>query len=158
MQTQNRIYEGMLVRDAEGVALGKVVALGRERFLIEKGRFFPRDYAAPYSAVRDVQGTEIRLASTRESLARGVTAAHADYPWPQDGEEEETLPGAPLEQRPPGLERDEDEEDEITQKIHRSRVSDRADTEDVQTTPYQAAAVSTDEPVDGPDIDVGRRF
>ncbi len=158
MQPQGRIYQGMLVRDAEGRELGKVVALGRERFLIERGSFFREDYTAPYSEVQEIQGLEVRLASTRESLTqatvpvvdRAPDGEKNDFPWPQDHEEEETLPAAsPLEERPPSRADTEPEwGEEITQKVYPPPGQVR----------YDAAATSTDEPVDGPDIDTRRRF
>jgi hypothetical protein len=64
----------MTVRSTDGEKLGKVIACEADRFFIEKGFFFPKDYVARYDDVGEVRGDEILLRHTRAEL-RGEGAA-----------------------------------------------------------------------------------
>jgi uncharacterized protein (TIGR02271 family) len=68
MYQRNNIKEGMTVRSADGHKLGKVYAVGDTEFHIEKGLFFPKDYACRYSEISDIREGDIILAHGRESL------------------------------------------------------------------------------------------
>jgi len=65
---KNRLREGMIVRSLDGEKLGKIVRCGEEEFIIEKGFFFPKDYAASYANVDDIREGEVYLAGRREDL------------------------------------------------------------------------------------------
>lgn len=64
------IDTGMKVRDSNGENVGKVIAVGADTFLIEKGLFFPKDYTVRMSEVREVRDGEIWLGQPRDALAR----------------------------------------------------------------------------------------
>lgn len=68
MYQRNDIKEGMTVRSADGHKLGKVYAVGETEFHIEKGLFFPKDYAVRYSEISDLRNGELILAHGRDSL------------------------------------------------------------------------------------------
>jgi uncharacterized protein (TIGR02271 family) len=65
------IREGMVVYSSDDERLGKVVSCLDDSFIIEKGIFFPREYTASYSSVRDVRGDEIVLSSRKDELREG---------------------------------------------------------------------------------------
>jgi uncharacterized protein (TIGR02271 family) len=60
METRG-IAEGMAVRDAEGRNLGSVIECRADRFLVEKGLFFPKDFELSYDRVESVAGGEVRI-------------------------------------------------------------------------------------------------
>ncbi len=62
------IKEGMTVRSADGHKLGKVYAVGQTEFHIEKGLFFPKDYACRFSEISDIRAGDIILTHGKESL------------------------------------------------------------------------------------------
>jgi hypothetical protein len=64
------IAEGMTVYDAEGQALGEVVSLDADGFLVERGLVFPKETFIRYEDVAGVSGHEIRLSRSEERLAR----------------------------------------------------------------------------------------
>jgi len=68
MYQRSDIKEGMTVRGVDGHRLGKVYALRDTEFEIEKGLFFPKDYAVQYGEIRELRRGEIFLAHGRESL------------------------------------------------------------------------------------------
>jgi hypothetical protein len=68
MYQRDDIKEGMTVRSADGHKLGKVYAVGDLEFQIEKGLFFPKDYAVRYEEIRELRHGDIILAHGRESL------------------------------------------------------------------------------------------
>lgn len=68
MYQTSDIKEGMTVRSADGHKLGKVYAVGETEFHIEKGLFFPKDYACRFSEISDIRNGEIILAHGRDSL------------------------------------------------------------------------------------------
>ena len=68
MYQRGDLKEGMTVRSVDGHRLGKVYAVGETEFHIEKGLFFPRDYAVRYAEISELRHGEIILAHGRESL------------------------------------------------------------------------------------------
>jgi uncharacterized protein (TIGR02271 family) len=69
----------MTVRSTDGEKLGKVIACEADRFFIEKGFFFPKDYLARYEDVVTVSGDDVLLrqsgAELRGEAAGGPAAA-----------------------------------------------------------------------------------
>ncbi len=68
MYQRNDIKEGMTVRSVDGHKLGKVYAVGETEFHIEKGLFFPKDYAVRYAEISELRNGEIILAHGKDSL------------------------------------------------------------------------------------------
>ncbi|HEX8441689.1 hypothetical protein [Archangium sp.] len=68
MYQRNDIKEGMTVRSVDGHKLGKVYAVGETEFHIEKGLFFPKDYAVRFSEISELRHGEIILAHGQDSL------------------------------------------------------------------------------------------
>jgi hypothetical protein len=68
MYQRNDIKEGMTVRSVDGHKLGKVYAVGETEFHIEKGLFFPKDYAVRYAEISELRNGEIILAHGTDSL------------------------------------------------------------------------------------------
>ena len=68
MYQRSDIKEGMTVRSADGHKLGKVYAVGDLEFHIEKGLFFPKDYAVRYAEISELRHGDIILAHGMESL------------------------------------------------------------------------------------------
>jgi hypothetical protein len=68
MYQRNDIKEGMTVRSVDGHKLGKVYAVGETEFHIEKGLFFPKDYAVRYAEISDLRNGEVILAHGKDSL------------------------------------------------------------------------------------------
>jgi hypothetical protein len=68
MYQRSDVKEGMTVRSADGHRLGKVYAAGETEFHIEKGLFFPKDYAVRYAEISELRHGEIILAHGKESL------------------------------------------------------------------------------------------
>ncbi|WP_257453511.1 hypothetical protein [Archangium lipolyticum] len=68
MYQRTDIKEGMTVRSVDGHKLGKVYAVGETEFHIEKGLFFPKDYAVRYAEISELRNGEIILAHGKESL------------------------------------------------------------------------------------------
>jgi len=68
MYQRRDIKEGMTVRSIDGHKLGKVYAVGDTEFHIEKGLFFPKDYAVRYAEISDIRDGDILLAHGRDSL------------------------------------------------------------------------------------------
>jgi uncharacterized protein (TIGR02271 family) len=87
------IREGMTVRSSDGEKLGKVIRCDADQFLIEKGFFFPKDYAARYDEVSTIRDDEVLLAATAESFREG-----AEYRGAGVREESSTLGGGASEQ------------------------------------------------------------
>ncbi|KYF94186.1 hypothetical protein BE17_33785, partial [Sorangium cellulosum] len=59
----------MVVRSSDGEKLGKVVQIHESRFEIEKGFFFPKEYAVRYDEVSGIRDGEIILTRGRDQLA-----------------------------------------------------------------------------------------
>jgi uncharacterized protein (TIGR02271 family) len=83
METRG-IAEGMMVRDLEGKKLGSVIECRPDRFLVEKGLFFPKDYEISYDQVESVAGGEVRVRFAADELGekgerreRGAEAGYA---------------------------------------------------------------------------------
>lgn len=68
MADQGSVREGMTVYSSDGEALGRVVSCAPATFVIEKGRFFRKDYVARYEDVARVEGEEVRLSRPRDAL------------------------------------------------------------------------------------------
>ncbi|MBI5544698.1 MAG: hypothetical protein HY901_12470 [Deltaproteobacteria bacterium] len=62
------ISEGMPVHSADGQNLGRVIKCNPDKFLIEKGPFFPQEYEADYEEVVLVRNGEATLAESGDSL------------------------------------------------------------------------------------------
>jgi uncharacterized protein (TIGR02271 family) len=73
MFARTHLREGMVVRSQDGEKLGKVYAIGDDRFHIEKGLFFPKDYLCSYSDIADIRGDEVILRHGREALSSAGT-------------------------------------------------------------------------------------
>ncbi|XXT23900.1 YsnF/AvaK domain-containing protein [Sorangium sp. So ce429] len=73
MVTHEEIKRGMVVRSSDGEKLGEVVRRDENRFEIEKGFFFPKEYAVRYDEVAGIRAGEIILTHARDQLdaARG---------------------------------------------------------------------------------------
>lgn len=83
------ITQGMKVFSSDGKNLGKIIRIEGDSFIVEKGFFFPKDYAIPLSLVRECRGDdECWLSATHGELERGAggleggswkETEHADY-------------------------------------------------------------------------------
>jgi len=60
------IREGATVYDANGDKLGKVHAVEADRFIVEKGFFFPTDYIVPTSVVTSATDDDVHLSVTKD--------------------------------------------------------------------------------------------
>jgi uncharacterized protein (TIGR02271 family) len=74
MFDRSQIQEGMTVRSSDGDKLGRVYAIGDTEFFIEKGLFFPKDYACRYADIADIRNGEVHLLHGRESLRKASEA------------------------------------------------------------------------------------
>lgn len=70
MFNRGSIREGMAVYSSDGEKLGKVLVCDPATFIIEKGFFFPKDYVVRYDDIADVSNDEVRLAMSKDALAR----------------------------------------------------------------------------------------
>lgn len=64
------VQEGMTVRTADGEKLGKIVTCESDRFIIEKGFFFPKDYLARYDDVAEIREDEVHLRLSADQLRK----------------------------------------------------------------------------------------
>lgn len=64
------LREGMTVYSLDGEKLGKIIRLEENRFWIEKGFFFPKDYLVRYDTIDQIQDNDIILSIRREDLTR----------------------------------------------------------------------------------------
>ncbi|MDI1478506.1 YsnF/AvaK domain-containing protein [Polyangium sp. y55x31] len=64
----DQVREGMEVRTVDGHKLGKVVAVHEDKFVVEKGFFFPKDYTISCDAIEDVREGSLVLSKRREEL------------------------------------------------------------------------------------------
>ncbi|WP_437578003.1 YsnF/AvaK domain-containing protein [Sorangium sp. So ce887] len=71
MVKQQEITRGMVVRSSDGEKLGKVTRLDVDTFEIEKGFFFPTEYAVHYDEVAGIRDGEILLTHARDQLVGG---------------------------------------------------------------------------------------
>jgi uncharacterized protein (TIGR02271 family) len=66
----SELTNGMKVMSSDGERLGKIIRIDAGSFLVEKGFFFPKDYAIPMSLVRDIRDGECWLTISKEELKR----------------------------------------------------------------------------------------
>lgn len=64
------LTNGMKVMSSDGESLGKIVRVEPDMFVIEKGFFFPKDYAIPAHLVSGVRDGACWLAISKEELGR----------------------------------------------------------------------------------------
>jgi hypothetical protein len=62
-------HTGMAVHSLDGKDLGKIIDLDSDRFTIEKGWFFPKEYIARFDDIADVREDDVYLAVTSDTLA-----------------------------------------------------------------------------------------
>jgi uncharacterized protein (TIGR02271 family) len=67
------LTQGMKVMSSDGKSLGKIIRIEGDTFIVEKGFFFPKDYAIPISLVRDCRDDECWLSMSRDELQRADT-------------------------------------------------------------------------------------
>jgi uncharacterized protein (TIGR02271 family) len=70
MATMGELAHGMKVRSSDGASLGKIIRVEPDHFLVEKGFFFPKDYAIPVSMIREIRDDEAWLSVTKAELER----------------------------------------------------------------------------------------
>jgi uncharacterized protein (TIGR02271 family) len=73
------VKQGMKVKSSDGANLGKIIRIAPDHFLVEKGFFFPKDYAVPLSLIGSCQEDEVWLSMTREQLEQS-DALHTTAP------------------------------------------------------------------------------
>jgi len=88
------IREGATVYGSDGEKLGKVVGLEGQSLIIEKGFFFPNDYAVPTSYISSATDDEIYLTLTKD---QALSSEWAPSPSPTA-----TANSAPLSSAPAG--------------------------------------------------------
>jgi len=59
----------MIAYSSDGEKLGRITSLNQDTINIEKGFFFPRDFAVPYDNIVDVHGNEMIIDQRREALS-----------------------------------------------------------------------------------------
>ena len=80
--------EGTRVLGIDGGKLGEVVAVYRDRLIVERGFFFPTDYYVPFAAVGEYTGGTVRLiVSLREALEFGWETPPEDETVPPVAQE-----------------------------------------------------------------------
>lgn len=72
MSYKSQIREGMEVRSSDDKKVGKVLRCEADSFVIEKGLLFHKDYAAPYSLVKELRGDTIILAALEVDMKTGT--------------------------------------------------------------------------------------
>jgi uncharacterized protein (TIGR02271 family) len=82
----SRIRKGMIVRSTSGLSLGKVIDIGREGFIVEKGTFFPKEHELRADCIAEIRGDEIlyRLAQDVSETTRSNGWQKTELP---DGKE-----------------------------------------------------------------------
>jgi uncharacterized protein (TIGR02271 family) len=70
MAAMSELANGMKVMSSDGENLGKIIRIEPGMFVVEKGFFFPKDYAVPLSLVGDVRADACWLAVSRAELER----------------------------------------------------------------------------------------
>jgi uncharacterized protein (TIGR02271 family) len=73
------VKQGMKVKSSDGASLGKIIQIAPDHFLVEKGFFFPKDYAVPFSMLRECRDGEAWLTMSRDELEK-TDALHAAAP------------------------------------------------------------------------------
>lgn len=64
------LTNGMKVMSSDGESLGKIIRVEPGTFVVEKGFFFPKDYAIPLSLVREVRDDACWLSISKGELER----------------------------------------------------------------------------------------
>ena len=72
-----RIPAGVIVVDASGETLGKVIGAQPDHLIIEDGHFFSDDFEIPREAVVSADGSSVLLNLTIEEVAK--------HHWPRNG-------------------------------------------------------------------------
>jgi hypothetical protein len=102
--------EGTRVVGADGAKLGEVVAVYRDRLIVERGFFFPTDYYVPFDAVAAYERGTIYLALPRdEALNQGwqtppVDEVLPDVAAPAPAPAAAPRPGPPVRSKAPSAE------------------------------------------------------
>lgn len=65
------LKEGMSVYSSDNHKVGKIVRLAGSGFEVEKGFFFPKDYAVSFGDVTRISGDEVYLSLTKDQLQQG---------------------------------------------------------------------------------------
>ena len=67
-----RIRKGMSVRSTSGLSLGKIIDMGGDHFIVEKGTFFPKNHELRADCIAEIRGDEIiyRLAQDVSETTR----------------------------------------------------------------------------------------
>lgn len=87
------IRYGMKVRASDGENLGKLVARGQGRFVIEKGFLFPKDYVVLDEQIASIEGDEVWLSDTSDHLREISDEEDAALePLGEEEEEQENIP------------------------------------------------------------------
>jgi uncharacterized protein (TIGR02271 family) len=71
-KVRSRVSEGMSVKSADGVRVGKVVSCQPGGFVVEKGFLSPKDFLVPYERISGFGDGEILLSATRADLLKGA--------------------------------------------------------------------------------------
>ena len=75
---KGRIRAGMTARSTKGEKLGKIIHADEERFVVEKGAFFPKDYQLYYEFVTELRGDEVIYALEDARVGRDGPAAASE--------------------------------------------------------------------------------
>ena len=74
------ILEGAEVYGSDGEKVGSVIAVQPSYIIVEKGFFFPTDYAIPFSAVANYEDGKVHLNLTKDAaLDQGWSAQPSDF-------------------------------------------------------------------------------
>lgn len=77
---QFQFREGSTVYGADGDKVGKIIAVGPQYVVVEKGFFFPSDYYIPTNAIASVDGDDVYLNVTKDdALNSGWNQQPVDY-------------------------------------------------------------------------------
>lgn len=104
MAAMGAVTNGMKVKSSDGEDLGKIIRIEPGMFVVEKGFFFPKDYAVPESLVADVGEGECRLTVSKEQLERERDAATVHATGREAGAEGSVGGEAALRERGAGQE------------------------------------------------------
>ncbi|MFT3912834.1 MAG: YsnF/AvaK domain-containing protein [Anaeromyxobacteraceae bacterium] len=96
----------MTVRSSDGEKLGKILALGEDTFVVEKGFFLPKDHTCRYADIAGLEGDdgdEVRLAIGKDAFARRELGSDDDtIAAGGDANLGRTQPWEESAERPPG--------------------------------------------------------
>lgn len=83
--TSRNISQGASVQSADGETLGRVITAEEHYIIVEKGIFFPTDYAVPSSAIASADESTVTLSVSMEDVRRsdwnqrtGFTASESE--------------------------------------------------------------------------------